>query len=86
MTCLACGKELQLHVAYTGRMTINRFEDLIAWQKARRLVTAVYPSACSKIGRCLVNPPGMFTGLSHAPLLDGVAHDLTGLSLRLKRV
>jgi hypothetical protein len=48
-------------------MTINRFEDLIAWQKARRLVTAVYPSVCSKIGRCLVNPPGIFPGLSHTP-------------------
>ncbi len=23
-------------------MTINRFEDLIAWQKARQLVTAIY--------------------------------------------
>jgi len=67
-------------------MTINRFEDLIAWQKARRLVTAVYPSVCSKIGRSLVNPPGIFLGLSHAPLLGGVAHDLTELSLRLKRV
>jgi hypothetical protein len=67
-------------------MTINRFEDLIAWQKARRLVTAVYPLACSKIGHRLVNPLGIFPGLSHAPLLGGVAHDLTGLNLRLKRV
>jgi hypothetical protein len=30
-------------------MTVNRFEDLIAWQKARQLVAAIYQAELAPV-------------------------------------